>query len=158
MRMAAGAAALLFLLYSALVGLSLSSIFILYSNDQIYSVFFITSATFLVTSLVGMIIKKDMSGSGHFLFMLLTCWVLAWMASWLFGWLFGPLTNVNWALNYIGIAIFVGLTAWDTQQLKKLGQQVGDQAGSGALVVIGTLKLYLDYINMFLLILRASNR
>jgi FtsH-binding integral membrane protein len=80
------------------------------------------------------------------------------MASWLFGWLFGPMTNVNWALNYIGIAIFVGLTAWDTQQLKKLGQQVGDQAGSGALVVIGALKLYLDYINMFLLILRASNR
>lgn len=158
MRMASGVAALLFLLYSALVGLSISSIFILYSDDQIYSVFFITSATFLVTSLVGMVIKKDMSGAGHFLFMLLTGWILAWMASWLFGWLFGPLTNVNWALNYIGIAIFVGLTAWDTQQLKKLGQQVGNQASSSGLVVIGALKLYLDYINMFLLILRASNR
>ena len=157
-RMAAGPAALLFLLYSALVGVSISSIFILYSDDQIYSVFFITSATFLVTSIIGMVIKKDMSGSGHFLFMLLTGWILAWMASWLFGWLFGPLTTVNWALNYIGIAIFVGLTAWDTQQLKKLGQQVGNAAGSGDLVVIGALKLYLDYINLFLLILRASNR
>lgn len=158
MRMASGVAALLFLLYSALVGLSISSIFILYSDDQIYSVFFITSATFLVTSLVGMVIKKDMSGAGHFLFMLLTGWILAWMASWLFGWLFGPLTNVNWALNYIGVAIFVGLTAWDTQQLKRLGQRVGNNAGSGGLVVIGALKLYLDYINLFLLMLRASNR
>jgi len=158
MKMNTGMAAILFLLYSALVGLSISSIFILYSDDQIYSVFFITSATFLVTSVVGLLIKKDMSGAGHFLFMLLTGWLLAWLASWLFGWLFGPLTTVNWALNYIGIAIFVGLTAWDTQQLKKLGQQVGNAAGSGGLVVIGALKLYLDYINLFLLILRASNR
>ena len=158
MQMSAGAGALLFLLYAALVGLSISSIFLLYSQEQIYSVFFITSATFLVTSIVGMVIKKDMSGAGHFLFMLLTGWILAWMASWLFSWLFTPLTNVNWALNYIGIAIFVGLTAWDTQQLKKIGQKYGDQAGSGGLVVIGALKLYLDYINLFLLMLRASKR
>lgn len=158
MSMSAGAAALLFLLYAALVGLTLSSIFLLYSQEQIYSVFFITSATFLVTSVVGMVIKRDMSGAGHFLFMLLTGWILAWLASWLFSLLFGTMSNLNWALNYIGIAIFVGLTAWDTQQLKKIGQQYGDQAGSGGLVVIGALKLYLDYINLFLLMLRASSR
>jgi FtsH-binding integral membrane protein len=157
MSMSPGAGALLFLLYAALVGVSLSSIFILYSQQQIYSVFFITSATFLVTSVVGMVIKKDMSGAGHFLFMLLTGWILAWLASWLFSWLFTPLTNINWALNYIGIAIFVGLTAWDTQQLKKIGQQVGDRS-AGGLVVIGALKLYLDYINLFLLMLRVSGR
>ena len=157
-QMNAGGAALLFLLYAALVGLSLSSIFLLYSQDQIYSVFFITSATFLVTSLIGMLIKKDMSSSGHFLFMLLTGWTLAWLASWLFGWLFGPLTNLNWALNYIGIAIFVGLTACDAQQLKKIGQQYGNHPAGGGLVVIGALKLYLDYINLFLLMLRASKR
>ncbi len=156
--MSAGAGALLFLFYAALVGLSLSSIFLLYSQEQIYSVFFITSATFLVTSLAGMLIKKDMSGAGHFLFMLLTGWILAWMASWLFSWLFTPLNNLNWALNYIGIAIFVGLTAWDTQQLKKVGQQIGQSSARGGLVVIGALKLYLDYINLFLLMLRASNR
>ena len=118
MSMSPGAGALLFLFYAALVGLSLSSIFLLYSQEQIYSVFFITSATFLVTSLVGMLIKKDMSGAGHFLFMLLTGWILAWMASWIFSWLFEPLNNLNWALNYIGIAIFVGLTAWDTQAVR----------------------------------------
>jgi len=159
MTMSTGAGALLFLFYAALVGLSLSSIFLLYSQQQIYSVFFITSATFLVTSVVGLVIKKDMSGAGHFLFMLLTGWILAWMASWLFGWLFGEsFTNLNWALNYVGIAIFVGLTAWDTQQLKKIGQKIGDSSSRGGFVVIGALKLYLDYINLFLLMLRASNR
>jgi FtsH-binding integral membrane protein len=100
MSMSPGASALLFLLYSAVVGLTISSIFLLYSSQQIYSVFFITSATFLVTSVVGLVIKKDMSGAGHFLFMLLTGWVLAWLASWLFQWLFAVnFSNVNWALN-----------------------------------------------------------
>ncbi|HSG17837.1 MAG TPA: Bax inhibitor-1/YccA family protein [Anaerolineae bacterium] len=159
MSMSTGASTLLFLFYAALVGLSLSSIFILYSQQQIYSVFFITSATFLVTGGISLVIKKDMSGSGHFLFMLLTGWLLAWMASWLFQWLFGVyFENVNWALNFVGIAIFVGLTAWDTQQLKKIGQQIGSHPARGGLVVIGALKLYLDYINLFLLMLRASNR
>lgn len=158
MSMSTGASALLFLIYAALVGLSISSIFLLYSSQQIYSVFFITSATFLVTSVISLLIKKDMSGAGHFLFMLLTGWVLAWMASWLFSWLFTPLTSINWALNYIGIALFVGLTAWDTQQLKKIGQQIGSHPARGGLAVIGALKLYLDYINLFLLMLRASNR
>jgi FtsH-binding integral membrane protein len=159
MSMSTGAAALLFLIYAALTGVTLSSIFLLYSNEQIYSVFFITSATFLVTSVVGLVIKKDMSSSGHFLFMLLTGWILAWTASWLFQWLFRvDFSTVNWALNYIGIAIFVGLTAWDTQQLKKIGQQIGSHPARGGLVVIGALKMYLDYINLFLLLLRASNR
>ena len=157
MSMSAGGGVVLFLLYAALVGLSISSIFLLYSQEQLYSVFFLTSATFLVTSVVGLVIKKDMSGAGHFLFMLLTGWILAWLASWLFSWLFTPLTNLNWALNYVGIALFVGLTAWDTQQLKKIGQQIGDRP-AGGLVVIGALKLYLDYINLFLLMLRASRR
>ncbi len=153
MSMSPGASALLFLFYAALVGLSLSSIFLLYSQEQIYSVFFLTSGTFLVSGLVGLLIKRDMSGAGNFLFMLLAGWALAWFISWLF-----PLNNLNWALNYLGIAIFVGLTAWDTQQLKKIGQQVGNHPAGGGLVVIGALKLYLDYINLFLLMLRASRR
>jgi len=159
MKIAPGAAALLFLLYAALTGLAISAIFLLYSTDQIYTVFIITSATFLVTGLIGMVIKKDMSGAGHFLFMLLTGWFLAWLASWLFSWLTGEaLTNINWALNFIGIAIFVAMTAWDTNQLKKIGQQIDDHPHGGGLVVIGALKLYLDYINLFLLLLRARSR
>ena len=159
MTMSPGLATLLFLVYAALVGLTISSIFILYSQDHIYSVFFITSATFLVSGLVGLVIKKDMSGAGHFLFMLLTGWILIWLASWLFSLITGQaLTNLNWALNFIGIAIFVGMTAWDNQQLKKIGRQVGDHPAGGGLVVIGALKLYLDYINLFLLMLRGSSR
>jgi FtsH-binding integral membrane protein len=91
--------------------------------------------------------------------MLLTGWFLAWLASALLTWLFDvTLTNVNWALNFIGIAIFVALTAWDTNQLKKIGQQIGSHPARGGLVVIGALKLYLDYINLFLLLLRARSR
>ena len=102
---------------------------------------------------IGLLIKRDMSGAGHFIFMILTGWFLAWLASALLSWLFGvELTNVNWALNFIGIAIFVALTAWDTNQLKKIGEETD---GSGGYVVIGALKLYLDYINLFLLLLRA---
>ena len=89
--------------------------------------------------------------------MLLTGWFLAWLASWFFSWITGQaLTNLNWALNFIGIAIFVALTAWDTNQLKKIGQQIDSHPHGGGLVVIGALKLYLDYINLFLLLLRAS--
>jgi hypothetical protein len=158
MKIAPGAATLLFLLYAALTGLAISSIFLLYSDDQIYTVFFMTSITFLVTGLIGMVIKKDMSGAGHFLFMLLTGWFLIWLASWLFTTIFGQeMTNLNWALNFIGIAIFVAMTAWDTNQLKKIGQQIDDHPHGGGLVVIGALKLYLDYINLFLLLLRARS-
>jgi FtsH-binding integral membrane protein len=153
MSLSTGAAALLFLFYAALVGLSLSSIFLLYSGQQIASVFFLTSGTFLITSLVGLVLKRDMTSAGNILFMLLAGWALAWFVSWFF-----PFSNINWALNIFGIALFVGLTAWDTQQLKKIGQQYGDHPAGGGLVVIGALKLYLDYINLFLLLLRASRR
>lgn len=155
MSMSPGGAALLFLLYAGLVGVTISSIFLLYSDDQIASVFFLTAGTFLITSLVGMVLKKDMSSAGNFLFMLLAGWALAWFVSWLFP-IFGA--TFNWALNFIGIAIFVALTAWDAQQLRKIGQQYGNHPAGGGLVVIGALKLYLDFINLFLLLLRASRR
>ena len=153
MTMSPGAAALLFLLYAAVTGLALTSIFLIYSDEQIYSVFLLTSGVFLVTSLVGIVLKKDMSSAGNYIFMILLGWMLMWFLSWLFNF-----STFNWALNFIGIAIFVALTAWDAQQLKKIGQQIGSHPARGGLVVIGALKLYLDYINLFLLMLRASNR
>ena len=153
MTMSTGAAALLFLLYAAVTGLALTSIFLIYSNEQLYSVFLLTSGVFLVTSLVGIVLKRDMSSAGNYIFMILLGWMLMWFLSWLFNF-----STFNWALNFIGIAIFVGLTAWDAQQLKKIGQQIGSHPARGGLVVIGALKLYLDYINLFLLMLRASNR
>ena len=152
-RISAGAAALMFLLYSALTGITLSSIFLIYSQEQIAQVFWLTAGTFLITGLFGLLFKRDLSAAGNILFMLLCGWTLAWMFSWLF-----PYTTFSWGLTYLGIALFVGLTAWDTQQLKMLGQQIGSHPAKGGLVVIGALKLYLDFINLFLLILRASRR
>jgi FtsH-binding integral membrane protein len=153
MTMSPGTAALLFLFYAAVTGLALTSIFLIYSDEQIYSVFLLTSGVFLVTSLVGIVLKRDMSSAGNYIFMILLGWMLMWFLSWLFNF-----STFNWALNFIGIAIFVALTAWDAQQLKKIGQQIGSHPARGGLVVIGALKLYLDYINLFLLMLRASNR
>ncbi len=153
MTMSPGAAALLFLLYAALTGLALTSIFLIYSSQQIYSVFLLTSGVFLLTSLVGIVLKRDMSSAGNYIFMILLGWMIMWFLSWLFNF-----STFNWAMNFIGIAIFVALTAWDAQQLKKIGQQIGSHPARGGLVVIGALKLYLDYINLFLLMLRASNR
>ncbi|MEJ2732977.1 MAG: Bax inhibitor-1 family protein, partial [Anaerolineae bacterium] len=80
-------------------------------------------------------------------------WVIAWSFSWLF-----PFSNINWLLTFLGIALFVGLTAHDTQKLKTIGAQLGSHPAGGGLAVLGALTLYLDFINLFLLMLRASRR
>lgn len=154
MDMSPGAAAFLFLIYAALTGLTISSIFLIYSSQQIASVFWITAGTFFVTSIVGFVIKLDLSKAGGILFMLLCGWSLAW----LFSLLFWPSSTFNWSLNFIGIALFVGLTAWDTAALKQMAKQLDSHPARGGLMVLGALKLYLDFINLFLLILRASSR
>ncbi len=153
MRLSPGVAALLFLLYAALTGLVLSSIFLVYTEEQIASVFWVSAGMFLLMSLVGLLLKRDLSGAGGILLMLLLGWVVAWFFSFLFN-----LSNVNWALTFIGIALFAGLTAWDTQRLKQIGQQLDSHPAKGGLAVLGALTLYLDFINLFLLMLRASRR
>jgi FtsH-binding integral membrane protein len=154
MRLSTGAAVLLFLLYAALTGLTLSTIFLVYAQEDISSVFWITAGTFFLTSLVGLLLKRDLSGGGTVLLMLLLGWVVAWT----FSIIFFPDSNVNWVLNFVGIAIFVGLTAHDTQRLKQIGQQVDNHPARGGLAVVGALTLYLDFINLFLLLLRARSR
>ncbi len=154
MDMNVGAAALLFLFYAALTGLTISSIFLVYSSQQIASVFWITAGTFLVTSIVGFVLKIDLAKTGGIIFMLLCGWSLAWI----FSLIFWPTSNFNWTLNFIGIALFVGLTAWDAAAIKQMAQQLDHHPARGGLIVIGALKLYLDFINLFLLLLRASNR
>ena len=151
--MKAGAAFIIFLGYAALTGVTLSTIFLYYSNELIYQVFWITAATFLVTSVVAMVMKLDLSKAGPILFMLLLGWIIAWTFT-----IFFPNSAVNNTLNFIGIALFVGLTAWDTQRLKKLGEQMDDHPARNGIAVVGALMLYLDFINLFLLILRASRR
>lgn len=151
MKMSPAIAFLLFLLYSALTGLTFASLFIVYTTSEIAQVFWITAGVFFLTSLVGIVLKRDLSSTGYVLFMLLLGWTIAWIFSWFF-------PGLNMLLTYVGIALFVGLTAYDTQKLKQIGQQIDTHPARGGIVVLGALNLYLDFINLFLLILRASRR
>jgi len=153
MRLAPVVAGLLFLLYAGLTGLTLASIFLVYTEADISSVFWVTAGTFFVTSIFGIVFKRDLSSSGNVLFMLLLGWTIAWIFSWLF-----PFSNFSWFMTYAGIALFVGLTAYDTQRLKEIGKHLDTHPARGGLVAIGALTLYLDFINLFLLILRTSRR
>ncbi len=153
-RMSTGAALLMFLLYSALTGLALSSIFIYYSQTTISYTFWVTAGMFLFGSIIGFLIKGDLSGIGRFLIL---C-----MVGWLFGWifvLFFPFSpGLNGVMNFTGIILFAGLTVWDTNRLKQLSSELEGKQGMGGMVVIGALALYLDFINLFLLLLRTSRR
>jgi uncharacterized protein len=154
LRMSTGAALLLFLLYSALTGVSISAIFIYYSQSTISYTFWVTAGMFLFTSLIGLVIRRDLSGAGMFLLMALVGWIFAYFFSFFF-----PLAaGFNHLVTIAGILLFSGLTVWDTQRLKQLSTQLEGRQGMGGLVVIGALALYLDFINLFLLLLRASRR
>ncbi len=151
MRMSPGLAFVLFLFYSAITGLTFASLFLIYAESQISQVFWVTAGVFFLTSVLGMVLKKDISSAGYVLFMLLLGWSIAWFFSWFF-------PGMNLLLTYAGIALFVGLTAYDAQRIKQIGQQMDEHPARGGLIVIGALTLYLDFINLFLLLLRASNR
>jgi FtsH-binding integral membrane protein len=153
-RMSTGAALVLFLLYSALTGLSLSSIFIFYSQTTIAYTFWVTAGMFLFSSIVGLLVKGDMSGIGRFLMLSL----LGWLFGWIFVLFFPSSPGLNGAMNFTGIMLFAGLTVWDTNRLKVLSTELEGKQGMGGLVVIGALALYLDFINLFLLLLRTSRR
>ena len=154
MRMSAGLAFVLFLLYSALTGLSLSAIFIYYSQSTIAYTFWVTAGMFLFSSIVGFFIKGDLSGVGRFLMLAL----LGWLFGWIFVFFFPLSPGLNQAVNFTGILLFAGLTVWDTNRLKQLSTELESTQGMGGLVVIGALALYLDFINLFLLLLRTSRR
>jgi FtsH-binding integral membrane protein len=154
MRMSPAVALVLFLFYSALTGLALSSIFIYYSQNTIAYTFWVAAGMFLLSSIVGFFIKGDMSGVGRFLMLAL----LGWLFGWIFVWIFPRAEGLDQAMNFTGILLFAGLTAWDTNRLKQLSTQLEGKQGMGGLVVIGALALYLDFINLFLLLLRTSRR
>ncbi|MEJ2267333.1 MAG: Bax inhibitor-1/YccA family protein [Anaerolineales bacterium] len=154
LRMSSGLALILFLLYSALTGLSLTSIFIYYSQSTIAYTFWVTAGMFLFGSIVGFFIKGDLSGMGRFLILAL----LGYLFGLIFVWIFPGARGLNQALNFTGILLFAGLTVWDTNRLQQLSTQLEGKQGMGGLVVIGALALYLDFINLFLLLLRTSRR
>ena len=154
MRLSPFAALLLFLGYAALTGITISSIFIYYSQSTIAYTFWVTAGMFLFSSLIGFFIKRDLSGIGMFLLLALMGWMFAWFLLWIIP--FAP--GLNQAMNFTGILLFAALTVWDTQRLKLLSAQLEGQRGMGGIIVVGALALYLDFINLFLLLLRTSRR
>ncbi|QMI04619.1 Bax inhibitor-1/YccA family protein [Citrobacter sp. RHB25-C09] len=150
-RLSAGVMTTLFMLYSVLTGLTLSSIFIIYTASSIASTFVVTGGMFGVMSLWGYTTKRDLSGWGNMLFMALIGIILASLVNF---WLKSE--ALMWAVTYIGVVVFVGLTAYDTQKLKNIGEQIDvrDTSNLRKYSILGALTLYLDFINLFLMLLR----
>lgn len=150
MRIGAGLATALFLAYSALNGVTLTSIFFVYTGDSIIRAFAISGGTFLFFSIYGVTTKRDLTSMGGFLTMGLIGLILAFVVN-----MFLKSTQLDWILSFVGVAIFMGLTAYDTQALKAMNQ-IGFENDSirKRMAIIGALKLYLDFINLFLMMLR----
>jgi len=148
-RLSVGAAQGLFWTYAALVGVSLSVIFMVFTGQSITRVFFITAAAFGALSLYGYTTKRDLSGFGTFLFMGLIGVIIAsvvniWLAS----------SMLQWIVSVAGVLVFAGLTAYDTQQIKEMYYAGDDATVAGRKSVMGALRLYLDFINMFMMLLQ----
>jgi FtsH-binding integral membrane protein len=147
MSVQAGQAA--FWVYAALVGAMISSIFLVYAHGSIARVFFITAASFGALSLYGYTTRKDLSGLGSFLFMGLIGVILASLVN-----LFLQSSGLQFALSVVGVLVFAGLTAYDTQQIKEQYYAGDSQLVAGQKAIMGALHLYLDFLNMFLLLLQ----
>jgi hypothetical protein len=152
-RMAVGTATALFLAYSALNGLTLSAIFIAYTEASIATTFFITAGTFGAMSLYGYTTKRDLTSIGNLCFMALIGFLLASIVN-----IFLQSEAFYWLLTYFGILIFVGLTAWDTQKIKQMSMTASNETDGQRVAIYGALHLYLDFINLFLLLLRIMGR
>lgn len=150
-RISAATATLIFLVYSALNGVTFAAIFMLYTSSSIVSTFLVTAGTFGAMSLYGYVTKRDMTGFGSFLFMGLIGIVIASVVN-----IFLNSEMIYWITTYIGVFIFVGLTAYDTQKIKQIGQAgFVDSEHQKKAAVLGALRLYLDFINLFLMLLRV---
>jgi len=150
-RLQASTAVLLFFVYSALTGLTLSVIFLAYTRASIASTFFVTAGTFAVMSFYGYTTQRDLTSWGSFLFMGLVGIILASVVNF-----FLHNQTIYWVVTYAGILIFVGLTAYDTQTLKAMAQAgFADEEVERKSAVMGALRLYLDFINLFLMLLRV---
>ncbi len=147
-KMSVSSAQTTFWIFAALMGLSLSSIFLVYTSTSITRVFFITSAAFGALSLFGYTTKKDISGWGSFLFMGLIGIIIASVVN-----IFIGSSALTFAISVIGVLVFAGLTAYDTQQIKEMYYEGDGTAVTGRKAIMGALKLYLDFINMFILLL-----
>ncbi len=150
MKMSPGAARAWFFAFAAVMGLSLSYIFLLYTGVSIAKVFFITAASFGALSLWGYTTRKNLSAMGSFMMMGLFGIIIAMVVN-----IFLKSAAMDFAISAIGVVIFAGLTAWDTQRLKHSYYEIGaDATMAGRVAVMGALSLYLDFLNLFLFLLR----
>lgn len=150
MRMSIGMATILFIAYSVLTGITLSSIFLVYDMGTISTTFFVTAGTFLTMSIVGYTTRMDLSRIGNLLLMLLIGVIIATIVN-----IFVASSTLYWVITYVGVVVFVGLIAWDTQKLRTLFLEYGSaDEGGQRLALLGALTLYLDFINLFLHLLR----
>jgi FtsH-binding integral membrane protein len=147
--MSLSAAQISFWAFAALMGASISSIFLVYTGESMARVFFITAASFGGLSLWGYTTSRDLSGWGSFLFMGLIGIIIASLVN-----LFIASTALQFAVSVIGVLIFAGLTAYDTQQIKEMYSVNEDGTVTGRKAVMGALRLYLDFINLFMLLLQ----
>ena len=151
-RMQASTATALFVLYSALNGVTLSFIFIVYTRASIASTFFVCAATFIACSIYGWTTRRDLTSLGGFLMMGLIGIIIASLVN-----IFIRSSAMHMIISYIGVLVFVGLTAYDTQNLKAMAISQPADIGAGVIrkgAILGALKLYLDFINLFLMLLR----
>lgn len=147
-----GTATGLFLGYAALNGLTLSMVFLAYTGSSIAATFFITAGMFGAMAGYGLVTKRDLSGMGSFMFMGLIGIIIASVVN-----IFLKSSSLYWAISLIGVFVFVGLTAYDVQKIKRMGEEGIMQQGEGAIqrgAIMGALALYLDFINLFLMLLR----
>ena len=153
-RLSLTTATLMFILYSVINGALLSYIFLVYTASSVATVFFITAGTFGAMALLGYTTKTDLSSIGKYLIMALIVLIIATVVN-----LFVQSTGFTLILSYVGVLIFVGLTAYDSQKIKQMLLQAPD-AGEGAqkLALLGALTLYLDFINLFIYLLRIFGR
>jgi FtsH-binding integral membrane protein len=148
-RISTGTAKTLFWVYATLMGLSLSTIFLVYTGTSIATTFFATAAAFASLSLWGYTTKKDLSGFGTFLIMGLVGLIIASLIN-----IFLRSPAMDLAISAIGVLLFAGLTAYDTQKIKSMYFSVAGTDFAGKAIVMGALTLYLDFINLFLFLLR----
>lgn len=139
----------LFFLYAALVGISLSTIFHIYTQSSITRVFFISATAFGALSIWGYTTRRNLSGFGTFLFMGLIGIIIAGLVN-----LFLRSSGLDWMISIIGVGVFAGLTAYDTQRIKGMYAGSDDATSAGRKAVLGALSLYLNFINLFMMLLR----
>lgn len=147
-KLSSGMASLLFYVFAVINGMCMAPIFLVYTGDSIALTFFITAGTFGAMSVYGYCTNRDLTKMGSILIMALLGLIIASVVN-----MFMHSSALSWIISFVGVIIFVGLTAWDTQQIKRMAAMMpADQVGR--LATIGALNLYLDFINLFLYLLR----